>query len=135
MYLFIYRRRSNLLGCIFFNVIFFIIQLQQVFVNCIGDLFENQVVLFEGILKSGRYISQVWYKFLLSFACFSRRLVHHVSLPWNVLGTICGKFVWRTTLHVTLDGKWSIVVLFFHISSFSFLVPDMNCFLTRPSSW
>ena len=61
MYLFIYRRRSNLLGCIFFNVIFFIIQLQQVFVNCIGDLFENQVVLFEGILKSGRYISQVWY--------------------------------------------------------------------------
>ena len=59
MSLFIYRRRSNLLGCIFFNVIFFIIQLQQVFVNCIGDLFENQVVLFEGILKSGRYISQV----------------------------------------------------------------------------
>ena len=59
MYLFIYRRRSNLLGCIFFNVTFFIIQLQQVFVNCIGDLFENQVVLFEGILKSGRYISQV----------------------------------------------------------------------------
>lgn len=45
----------------FFNVTFFIIQLQQVFVNCIGDLFENQVVLFEGILKSGRYISQVWY--------------------------------------------------------------------------
>lgn len=43
----------------FFNVTFFIIQLQQVFVNCIGDLFENQVVLFEGILKSGRYISQV----------------------------------------------------------------------------
>ena len=43
----------------FFKVIFFIIQLQQVFVNCIGDLFENQVVLFEGILKSGRYISQV----------------------------------------------------------------------------
>ena len=62
MYLFIYRRRSNLPGCIIlFNVTFFITQLQQVFVNCIGDLFENQVALFEGILKSGRYISQVWH--------------------------------------------------------------------------
>ncbi|XP_073246335.1 exocyst complex component 8-like [Porites lutea] len=43
-------------------------QLQQVFVNCIGDLFENQVVLFEGILKSGRYISQ--HDFILKNASF-----------------------------------------------------------------
>lgn len=34
-------------------------QLQPVFVDCIGDLFENQVVLFEAILKSGRYVNQV----------------------------------------------------------------------------
>ena len=34
-------------------------QLQPVFVDCISDLFENQVVLFEAILKSGRYVNQV----------------------------------------------------------------------------
>ncbi|XP_020606527.1 exocyst complex component 8-like isoform X2 [Orbicella faveolata] len=37
-------------------------QLQPVFVDCIGDLFENQVVLFEAILKSGRYVNQVIYR-------------------------------------------------------------------------
>ena len=40
-------------------------QLQPVFVDCIGDLFENQVVLFEAILKSGRYVNQVCSETLL----------------------------------------------------------------------
>ncbi|XP_068699488.1 exocyst complex component 8-like isoform X2 [Montipora foliosa] len=43
-------------------------QLQQTFVNCIADLFENQVVLFEGILKSGRYSNQQ--DFILKNASF-----------------------------------------------------------------
>ncbi|XP_078372315.1 exocyst complex component 8-like [Oculina patagonica] len=43
-------------------------QLQPVFVNCIGDLFENQVVLFEAILKSGRYANQ--HDFILKNASF-----------------------------------------------------------------
>lgn len=47
-------------------------QLQPVFVDCIGDLFENQVVLFEAILKSGRYVNQVCSRILL-FLFFSRK--------------------------------------------------------------
>ncbi|KAJ7354793.1 Exocyst complex component 8 [Desmophyllum pertusum] len=43
-------------------------QLQPVFMNCIGDLFENQVVLFEAILKSGRYANQ--HEFILKNASF-----------------------------------------------------------------
>lgn len=43
-------------------------QLQPVFVDCIGDLFENQVVLFEAILKSGRYVNQ--HDFILKNASF-----------------------------------------------------------------
>lgn len=50
---------GNVASC--YNLLsLFNFQLQPVFVNCIGDLFENQVVLFEGILKSGRYAAQVW---------------------------------------------------------------------------
>lgn len=49
LFYFFYR----LLVCLLF-------QLQPVFVNCVGDLFENQVVLFDAILKSGRYANQVW---------------------------------------------------------------------------
>lgn len=48
----------------------FTFQLQPVFVDCIADLFENQVVLFEAILKSGRYVSQVCSESLL-FVFFS----------------------------------------------------------------
>lgn len=48
----------------------FTFQLQRVFVDCIADLFENQVVLFEAILKSGRYVNQVCSESLL-FVFFS----------------------------------------------------------------
>ena len=40
-------------------VFWFALKLQDTFVSCIADLIENQVVQFDGILKSGRYAEEV----------------------------------------------------------------------------
>ena len=40
-------------------VFWFAMKLQDTFVSCIADLFENQVVQFDGILKSGCYAKEV----------------------------------------------------------------------------
>lgn len=43
-------------------------KLQDTFVSCIADLFENQVVQFDGILKSGCYAEE--HDFILKNASF-----------------------------------------------------------------
>ena len=54
-------------------VFWFALKLQDTFVSCIADLFENQVVLFEGTLKSGRYANEV------RWTVFSQRLNNGVQ--------------------------------------------------------
>ncbi|XP_022793025.1 exocyst complex component 8-like [Stylophora pistillata] len=66
-------------------------QLQPWFVDCIGDLFENQVVLFEAILKSGRYASQR--EFILKNASFVLENIPPLIKKRLKVGTNPGRFM------------------------------------------
>ena len=50
---------SEIYGIDMLLVFWFALKLQDTFVSCIADLFENQVVQFDGILKSGCYSEEV----------------------------------------------------------------------------